>query len=110
MPYSKLQNLWEGTKISDVVPACRALKPQEKMDFLQVLNLSGCVEAKSFPKGRPPNIKELYLNGTGIREIPASIEALSCSKAGRWELHKAYGFSCSAQSFRPFGSRASLRL
>lgn len=59
---------------------CTSLQSFEaagNLELLQVLNLSGCVEVKSFPKVLPPNIKELYLNGTGIREIPASVEALS---------------------------------
>lgn len=49
----------------------------ENLEHLEVLNLCGCVDVKSFPKELPPNIKELNLNGTGIREIPTSIEALS---------------------------------
>lgn len=49
----------------------------ENLEHLQVLNLRGCAEVKSFPKELPPNIKELNPNGTGIRKIPTSIEALS---------------------------------
>uniref|UniRef100_A0A1J3K217 Putative WRKY transcription factor 16 n=1 Tax=Noccaea caerulescens TaxID=107243 RepID=A0A1J3K217_NOCCA len=47
------------------------------LKHLQVLNLCGCVEVKSFPEVLPPNIKELNLNGTGIREVAKSVETLS---------------------------------
>ncbi|KAL0672782.1 hypothetical protein Bca4012_000763 [Brassica carinata] len=45
-----------------------------KLQNLQVLNLSGCSNIKAVP-GLPPNIKELYLEGTSIEELPKSFAA-----------------------------------
>jgi Leucine-rich repeat (LRR) protein len=42
---------------------------------LEKLDLSGCSSITEFPKVSN-NIKELYLDGTAIREIPSSIECL----------------------------------
>ncbi|KAG7551041.1 Zinc finger LIM-type [Arabidopsis thaliana x Arabidopsis arenosa] len=42
-----------------------------QLQNLRVVNLSGCTEIKSF-SGVPPNIEELHLQGTSIREIPVS--------------------------------------
>ncbi|KAH0935254.1 hypothetical protein HID58_012371 [Brassica napus] len=46
------------------------------LEALEVLNLSGCSELEDFPDFSP-NLKELYLAGTAIREMPASIGGLS---------------------------------
>nr|WID60887.1 CHS3 protein [Arabidopsis thaliana] len=40
-----------------------------QLQNLRVVNLSGCTEIKCF-SGVPPNIEELHLQGTRIREIP----------------------------------------
>ncbi|KAJ0251092.1 WRKY domain-containing protein [Hirschfeldia incana] len=102
MPYSQLQKLWRGTKNLDMlkmVRLCHSLqlteidnifKAQniEKIDLqgctklqrfpatshlqhLRVVNLSGCREIKSFPEFSP-NIEELNLHGTAIRELHIS--------------------------------------
>ncbi|ESQ41786.1 hypothetical protein EUTSA_v10012485mg [Eutrema salsugineum] len=42
-----------------------------ELEHLRVVNLSGCTEIKSF-QGAPPNMEELHLQGTRIREIPIS--------------------------------------
>jgi Leucine-rich repeat (LRR) protein len=46
-----------------------------KLVCLEKLDLSGCSSITEFPKVSN-NIKELYLDGTAIREIPSSIECL----------------------------------
>lgn len=43
---------------------------------LEVLNLSGCSELEDI-EGIPRNVKELYLAGTAIHEVPSSIKHLS---------------------------------
>lgn len=43
-----------------------------QLQHLRVVNLSGCTEITSFPEVSP-NIEELHLQGTGIRELPISI-------------------------------------
>lgn len=43
-----------------------------ELQHLKVVNLSGCTEIRSF-QGAPPNIEELHLQGTRIREIPISM-------------------------------------
>jgi len=58
------------------------LSAVSKLGCLQKLDLSGCSSITEFPKVSN-YIKELYLNGTAIREIPSSIECL-CELA---ELH-----------------------
>ncbi|CAH8286835.1 unnamed protein product [Eruca vesicaria subsp. sativa] len=45
------------------------------LESLEVLNLSGCSKLENFPE-TSPNVKELYLGGTVIREIPSSIKNL----------------------------------
>lgn len=46
------------------------------LESLEVLNLSGCSELEDF-QGFSPNLKELYLAGTAIREMPSSISNLT---------------------------------
>ncbi|KAH0910512.1 hypothetical protein HID58_033833 [Brassica napus] len=45
------------------------------LEFLEVLNLSGCSKLENFPE-ISPNVKELYLGGTVIQEIPSAIKNL----------------------------------
>ncbi|CAH8286816.1 unnamed protein product [Eruca vesicaria subsp. sativa] len=45
------------------------------LDSLEVLNLSGCSKLENFPE-TSPNVKELYLGGTMLQEIPSSIKGL----------------------------------
>ncbi|CAN6867906.1 unnamed protein product [Brassica oleracea] len=45
------------------------------LESLEVLNLSGCSKLENFPE-ISPNVKELYLGGTVIQEIPSSIKNL----------------------------------
>ncbi|KAG7542230.1 DNA-binding pseudobarrel domain superfamily [Arabidopsis thaliana x Arabidopsis arenosa] len=46
------------------------------LESLEVLNLSGCSELEDF-QGFSPNLRELYLAGTAIREMPSSISDLT---------------------------------
>ncbi|KAG6738713.1 hypothetical protein POTOM_058335 [Populus tomentosa] len=46
-----------------------------KLGCLEKLDLSGCSSITEFPKVSR-NIRELYLDGTAIREIPSSVECL----------------------------------
>ncbi|CAH8314926.1 unnamed protein product [Eruca vesicaria subsp. sativa] len=107
LSYSQLHKLWEGTKnlkmlkvvrlchsqqLTDISDLCTA-KDLEVLDLrgctqlqrfpamgqlrhLRVVNLSGCTGIRSFPEVSP-NIKELYLQGTGIRDLPVSTVTLS---------------------------------
>ncbi|KAL0846514.1 hypothetical protein Bca101_019760 [Brassica carinata] len=45
------------------------------LESLEVLNLSGCSKLENFPE-ISPNVKEMYLGGTMIQEIPSSIKNL----------------------------------
>lgn len=45
------------------------------LESLEVLNLSGCSKLENFPEVSP-NVKELYMSGTMIQEIPSSIKNL----------------------------------
>ncbi|XP_048636818.1 probable WRKY transcription factor 19 isoform X1 [Brassica napus] len=45
------------------------------LESLEVLNLSGCSKLENFPE-ISPNVKELYLGGTMIQEMPSSIKNL----------------------------------
>lgn len=56
-----------------------------KLQYLRVLNLSGCRNIKTVP-GLPPNIEELNLQGTSIQEIPISVVARSSSQPNCKEL------------------------
>jgi Leucine-rich repeat (LRR) protein len=57
-----------------------------KLGCLEKLDLSGCSSITEFPKVSR-NIRELYLDGTAIREIPSSIECLC-------ELHELHLRNC----------------
>ncbi|XP_048596767.1 probable WRKY transcription factor 19 [Brassica napus] len=45
------------------------------LESLEVLNLSGCSKLENFPE-ISPNVKELYLGGTMLQEIPSSLKNL----------------------------------
>ncbi|CAL9232842.1 unnamed protein product, partial [Arabidopsis halleri] len=45
------------------------------LESLEVLNLSGCSKLENFPE-ISPNVKELYMGGTMIQEVPSSIKNL----------------------------------
>ncbi|KAJ0264827.1 AP2/ERF domain-containing protein [Hirschfeldia incana] len=47
-----------------------------ELESLEVLNLSGCTKLDNFPE-ISPNVKELYLGGTMLQEIPSSIKNLT---------------------------------
>ncbi|CAN8300407.1 unnamed protein product [Cochlearia groenlandica] len=53
-----------------------SLPAMTKLEHLRVLNLTGCKTLKTVA-GLPPNIEELYLQGTSIEEMPISIVARS---------------------------------
>ncbi|CAH2076518.1 unnamed protein product [Thlaspi arvense] len=103
MSYSQLQMLWGGTKNLDMLKMVRLCHSQQlteigdickaqnielidlkgciklqsfpatdHLQHLRVVNLSGCREIKSFSEVSP-NIEELDLQGTSIRELPISI-------------------------------------
>ncbi|CAE6107290.1 unnamed protein product [Arabidopsis arenosa] len=110
MPYSQLQTLGAGTKNLKMLKKIRLCHSQQLVEFeipfkaqnieiidlqgckrlqnfpvtsqlqhLRVVNLSGCTEIIGF-QGAPPNIEELHLQGTSIREIPISIVSHSPQK------------------------------
>ncbi|XP_020886809.1 LOW QUALITY PROTEIN: disease resistance protein RRS1 [Arabidopsis lyrata subsp. lyrata] len=54
----------------------RTLPVMIHLESLEVLNLSGCSDLKEI-QDFSPNLKELYLAGTAIRELPSSIEKLT---------------------------------
>ncbi|KAL0763835.1 hypothetical protein Bca101_079986 [Brassica carinata] len=105
MSYSHLQKLWGGTKNLEMLKVCRLCHSQQlteiddlckarnieiidlqgctklhrfpptgQLQHLRVVDLSGCTEIRSFPDVSP-NIEELHLQGTGIRELPISLVA-----------------------------------
>ncbi|XP_020877773.1 protein DA1-related 4 [Arabidopsis lyrata subsp. lyrata] len=105
MPYSELKKLWETNKNLEMLKRIKLCHSRQlvkfsihaqnielinlqgctrlenfsgttKLQHLRVLNLSGCSNITIFP-GLPPNIEELYLQGTSIEEIPISILARS---------------------------------
>ncbi|KAF8107619.1 hypothetical protein N665_0119s0080 [Sinapis alba] len=97
MPYSNMTKLWKGTKnlenLKRVIlshsrqlikfPRLSKARNLEHIDLegfhleaLEVLNLSGCSELEDL-QDFSPNLKEVYLAGTAIREMPASIGGLS---------------------------------
>ncbi|VVB12429.1 unnamed protein product [Arabis nemorensis] len=54
----------------------RSLPAMVDLTSLKLLNLSGCSELEEI-QDFAPNLKELYLAGTAIRELPLSIENLT---------------------------------
>ncbi|XP_011014264.1 PREDICTED: LOW QUALITY PROTEIN: protein SUPPRESSOR OF npr1-1, CONSTITUTIVE 1-like, partial [Populus euphratica] len=74
---SSIGDLWKLFYL--YLAGCNRLKnlpsAVSKLVWLEKLNLSGCSSITEFPKVSN-NLKELYLNGTAIREIPSSIECL----------------------------------
>ncbi|VVB04717.1 unnamed protein product [Arabis nemorensis] len=54
----------------------RSLPAMVDLTSLKLLNLSGCSELQEI-QDFAPNLKELYLAGTAIKELPLSIENLT---------------------------------
>ncbi|XP_019056468.1 PREDICTED: probable WRKY transcription factor 19, partial [Tarenaya hassleriana] len=54
----------------------QTLPAMVNLKSLEVLNLSGCSELENI-QDFSENIREIYLSGTAIREVPSSIENLS---------------------------------
>ncbi|KAJ0263593.1 Disease resistance protein RPP2A [Hirschfeldia incana] len=54
----------------------RSLPAMVSLTSLKLLNMSGCSEFEEI-QDFAPNLKELYLSGTAIRELPISIENLA---------------------------------
>ncbi|CAA7061444.1 unnamed protein product [Microthlaspi erraticum] len=110
MSYSQLQSLGTRTKNLKMLKRIRLCHSQQLVEFdlvlfarnielidlqgctrlqtfpdtselqhLRVINLTGCTEIKIF-QGAPPNIEELHLQGTSIREVPISIVSQSPQK------------------------------
>ncbi|EOA12792.1 hypothetical protein CARUB_v10025742mg [Capsella rubella] len=69
----------------------QSLPDMANLEFLKVLDLSGCSELETV-QGFPRNLKELYLAGTTLREVPQLPLSL--------ELLNAHG-SVSLKSIRP---------
>nr|WID60880.1 CHS3 protein [Arabidopsis thaliana] len=65
----------------------RSLPDMINLESLQVLDLSHCTRLEEI-KGFPGNIKELYLAGTGIRELPEFPESLEFLNAHDCDLLK----------------------
>ncbi|XP_056848793.1 disease resistance protein RRS1B-like [Raphanus sativus] len=124
MPYSQLQKLWRGTKNLDMLKMarlCHSLQLTEiddickaqnielidlegctklqsfpatdQLQHLRVVNLSGCSVIKNFPL-LSPNIEELNLHGTAIRELQISI-------GNATNLKKLYLSGCSSLTRLP---------
>ncbi|KAH0915714.1 hypothetical protein HID58_030160 [Brassica napus] len=88
----KVVRLCHSQQLTDINDLCKAqdlelldlrgctqlqsLPAMGQLRLLRVVNLSGCTEIRSFPEVSP-NIKELHLQGTGIRELPVSTVTLS---------------------------------
>ncbi|KAL5848583.1 hypothetical protein ACOSQ3_006627 [Xanthoceras sorbifolium] len=68
------------------------------LSSLGTLILSGCLELKTFPEVSC-NIKELFLDGTAIEELPSSIEQLS--KLVTLNLENCSGLACIPISICP---------
>ncbi|XP_010494568.1 PREDICTED: probable WRKY transcription factor 16 isoform X2 [Camelina sativa] len=60
----------------------RSLPDMVNLELLRVLDLSGCSELETI-QGFPRNLKELYLGGTAVREVPQLPQSL--------ELFNAHG-------------------
>ncbi|KAL5781429.1 hypothetical protein ACOSP7_006458 [Xanthoceras sorbifolium] len=68
------------------------------LSSLGTLILSGCLELKTFPEVSC-NIKELFLDGTAIEELPSSMEQLS--KLVTLNLENCSGLACIPISICP---------
>ncbi|KAG2301820.1 hypothetical protein Bca52824_030471 [Brassica carinata] len=107
MPYSQLEELWEGSRNLNSLKTINLHHSEKLVDiqelkdahYLQLIDLQCCTSLQNFPciehlnhlqvlnlcgctgiksfPEVPQNIKELCLKGTSISEIPASIESLS---------------------------------
>ncbi|CAN6986936.1 unnamed protein product [Brassica oleracea var. botrytis] len=68
-----------GKLVSLNMKGCSRLQSLPAMvglTFLKLLDLSGCLDLEEI-QDFAPNLKELYLAGTAIRELPSSIENLT---------------------------------
>ncbi|VVB14994.1 unnamed protein product [Arabis nemorensis] len=79
MPYSQLKKLRARTKNLEKLKRIRLCHSQQLIKFsihgyaqnIELIDLQGCRNIKIVP-GLPPNIEELYLQGTSIEEISIS--------------------------------------
>ncbi|KAJ4880295.1 ADP-ribosyl cyclase/cyclic ADP-ribose hydrolase [Raphanus sativus] len=117
MPYSQLQKLWRGTKNLDMLKMarlCHSLQLTEiddickaqnielidlegctklqsfpatdQLQHLRVVNLSGCSVIKNFPL-LSPNIEELNLHGTAIRDDNSGSRCIEVRHAKRGKFY-----------------------
>ncbi|KAL5778555.1 hypothetical protein ACOSQ2_009292 [Xanthoceras sorbifolium] len=77
------------------------------LSSLGTLILSGCSKLKTFPEVSC-NIKELFLDGTAIEELPSSIEQLS--RLVTLNLENCFGLSCIPSSICKLKSLEKLNL
>ncbi|CAH8278232.1 unnamed protein product [Arabidopsis lyrata] len=73
----------------------RSLPNMANLEFLKVLDLSGCSELETI-QGFPRNLKELYFAGTTLREVPElplSLELLNAHGSDSEKLPMHYTFS-----------------
>ncbi|KAG7532624.1 WRKY domain [Arabidopsis thaliana x Arabidopsis arenosa] len=73
----------------------RSLPNMANLEFLKVLDLSGCSELETI-QGFPRNLKELYFAGTTLREVPQlplSLELLNAHGSDSEKLPMHYNFS-----------------
>ncbi|CAH8314944.1 unnamed protein product [Eruca vesicaria subsp. sativa] len=134
MPFSQLQKLWRRTKnlnmlkivrlscsehLTEVEDICKAQNIElidlacctklksfpatDQLQHLRVVNLSGCTEIKSFPEFSP-NIEELNLQETGIRELQ-----ISTGKANNLKTLNLSGCSSLVQLPSSIGDATNLK-
>ncbi|AED95222.1 Disease resistance protein (TIR-NBS-LRR class) [Arabidopsis thaliana] len=73
----------------------RSLPNMANLEFLKVLDLSGCSELETI-QGFPRNLKELYFAGTTLREVPQlplSLEVLNAHGSDSEKLPMHYKFN-----------------
>ncbi|KAL5776088.1 hypothetical protein ACOSP7_009014 [Xanthoceras sorbifolium] len=90
-----------------VVSSIRNLPNCIHLSSLGTLILFGCLELKTFPKVSR-NIKELFLYGTAIKELPSSIEQLS--RLVTLNLENCSGLACIPSSICKLKSLEKLNL
>ncbi|GMN26096.1 hypothetical protein TIFTF001_001178 [Ficus carica] len=85
MPNSQVEQLWSGVqplgslKKIDLSGCSNLTKTPDLSDALNLTNLTleGCLSLGKFPE-LPRNVKNLNLSKTSIREVPSSIQRVSC--------------------------------